>query len=325
MGSADYPPPIESRIGAGRFAPSPTGDLHLGNLRTALIAWLSARTQGLAFLVRMENLDIITSSRAHETAQLRSLAELGMDWDGTIVRQSERFEIYNDAIRRLIDADLTYECFCSRREIRDAISAPNGPPTTESFYPGTCRTLTTAQRHAFMDEGRNPALRLRANGHIEVVDDDFCGRYDGVVDDVVLRRNDGVPAYNLAVVVDDHLQGVTEVVRGNDLRAATPSQVHLQRTLGFATPSYRHVPLVLNTVGKRLAKRDGAVTIAQLNAAGVHTTIILQGLAVSIGYTEISNVDTASDLLANFDLARIPRGPWRYEADLQRSHGGNYG
>ena len=205
-------------IGAGRFAPSPTGELHLGNLRTALVAWLSARSNGRAFIVRMEDLDRVTSSQQHEREQLRSLGALGIDWDGDVIRQSERFAIYDDAIATLAAAGRTYECFCTRREIRDAISAPHDSPhnsphnsrhnslsaggaaasglVADGAYPGTCRELTTRQLADFRADGRRPAIRLRADGATVSIHDELHGAVHGVVDDVVLRRNDGVPAYN---------------------------------------------------------------------------------------------------------------------------------
>ena len=252
----------------GRFAPSPTGELHLGNLRTALAAWMSARRAGGGFLVRFEDLDRVTSSREWAAAQLRDLAAIGVDWDTEPVFQSERFGLYDEAIARLEAAGLVYECFCTRKEIRDAAAAPHG---STGRYPGTCRGLSEAEREA-RRAVRPGALRLRAAeadlGEL-IFDDRFRGPVSGVPDDVVLRRNDGVPAYNLAVVVDDALQGVTEVVRGDDLLDVTVSQIALQRLLGFATPEYAHVPLVLGGDGERLAKRHGAVTLADLAREGV--------------------------------------------------------
>jgi glutamyl-tRNA synthetase len=223
----------------GRFAPSPTGDLHLGNLRTALVAWLAARSEGTAFLVRMEDLDRVTSSREHERSQLEDLASLGLHHDGPVVRQSERFHHYEAAIAELARADLTYPCYCTRREIRDAAAAPHGAPLR---YPGTCRDLTVGERSARERAGRRPALRLRSAGQQVRVHDLLVGEVDAEIDDVVLRRNDGVPAYHVAVVVDDAFQGVTQVVRGDDLLPVTPTQVFLQRLLRLRTPRYLHVP-----------------------------------------------------------------------------------
>jgi len=313
---------------AGRFAPSPTGDLHLGNLRTALVAWLSARSNGRAFIVRMEDLDRVTSSAVHEREQLRALAALGIDWDGDVIRQSERFAIYDDAIATLAAAGRTYECFCTRREIREAISAPHssvpdtgatGELVADGAYPGTCRELSAAQVVALRADGRRPATRLRAGGATVAMVDEVRGTVRGRVDDVVLRRNDGVPAYNLAVVVDDAAQGVAEVVRGDDLLSSTPRQVLLQQLLGLPTPTYVHVPLVLGADHVRLAKRHGAVTLGDLAALGVDAAAALALLASSLGLAEPGDVPSARDLLARFDVRAIPREPWVLPANLQRS------
>jgi glutamyl-tRNA synthetase len=251
----------------GRFAPSPTGDLHLGNLRTALLSWDQTRELGGDWWVRMEDLDRVTSSRKWEQRQLADLAAFGMVPEGPVVRQSERFDLYRDAIATLRAMGRVYECFCTRREIREAASAPHGD-LPEGAYPGTCRDLTAARRAELEAEGRRPALRLRSEGERFVVDDLEKGRYEGGVDDVVLQRNDGVPAYNLAVVVDDAAQGVTHVLRGDDLLSSTPRQMLLQQLLGLPHPTYTHVGLVYGPDGQRLAKRHGAVTLPELLALG---------------------------------------------------------
>ncbi len=270
----------------------------------------------------MEDLDRVTSSVEHEQRQLGSLDGLGMDWDGTVVRQSERFARYDASIEVLTAAGRTYECFCTRREIRDAISAPNGPDAglvADGAYPGTCRFLTATQRAELIDAGRRPAVRLRGDDtEVEFVDG-CCGTVRGVVDDVVLRRNDGVPAYNLAVVVDDALQGVTEVVRGDDLLSSTPRQVLLQRMLDLATPTYRHVPLVLGADGARLAKRHGAVTLAQLAERGITAPAVLGLLAASLGLAEPGEPVTAPGLVERFEWDVVHRQPWVIPVDLQRS------
>jgi glutamyl-tRNA synthetase len=299
----------------GRFAPSPTGPLHLGNLRTALLAWLLARAGGESFLVRMEDLDRVTSSTEHEARQLAELAAIGLDWDGPVVRQSDRFAAYDAAIGELERRGLTYECFCTRREIREAVQAPHGP---EVAYPGTCRELTATERAARRRE-RPAAVRLRAPGEAITVVDRLAGPYTAVPDDVVLRRNDGVPAYNLAVVVDDAAQGVTEVVRGDDLLASTPRQVLLQRLLGLPEPAYVHVPLVVGADGERLAKRHGAVTLEAL--AGVPVERVVGALAASLGVIAEPVPVAANELLPMFDLGRVAaRGRSAVRlADLQRS------
>jgi glutamyl-tRNA synthetase len=294
----------------GRFAPSPTGDLHLGNLRTALLAWLFARSEGGRFIVRMEDLDRVQASEEHERAQLRDLAAIGLDWDGEVVRQSERFHLYEAAIEQLSTAGLVYPCYCTRREIREASAAPHDGPLPDGAYPGTCRELTAAERAEREAAGRPPALRLRAEVGEVTVDDEVLGPIAAVVDDVVLRRNDGVPAYNLAVVVDDAAQGVDQVVRGDDLASSTPRQAHLADLLGLPRPRYAHVPLVLGPSGRRLAKRDGPVTLPDLAEQGVTASDVLQRLAQSLRLSLPGEVVTAADLVDRFEPSLIPRTPW---------------
>lgn len=271
------------------------------------MAWLSARASGGPFTVRMEDLDRVTSSREIAVAQLIDLSAIGIDWDGEVVFQSERFDRYEQAIEHLTARGLTYPCFCTRKEIRDAAQAPHG---TDLPYPGTCRELSTAERVARESSGRRPALRLRANGETIAFDDALLGRVSGEVDDVVLRRNDGVPAYNLAVVVDDAAQGISEVVRGDDLAASTPRQIHLCHLLGLPVPTYAHVPLVLGPDGQRLAKRHGAVTLADLAQQGFTVTQVVQWLAQSLGLAAADERVSARVLLDRFTWERIPRSPW---------------
>ena len=298
----------------GRFAPSPTGALHLGNLRTALLSWLQARAAGGEWLVRMEDLDRVTSSVQHEADQLAALASLGMLPDGTVVRQSERFDLYRTAIADLRAQGRVYECFCTRREIREAAQAPHGD-LPDGAYPGTCRTLDRRRRDDLLAEGRQPALRLRTDGERFTVHDLVAGVHEGGVDDVVLQRADGVPAYNLAVVVDDAAQGVTHVLRGDDLLSSTPRQRLLQQLLGLPEPVYAHVPLVLAPDGTRLAKRHGAVTLADLAARGVGPGRVLARLGESLGLCGRGDEVTAIDLLSRFRVDGIPRRPWSLDAD----------
>ena len=298
-------------MATGRFAPSPTGDLHLGNLRTALVAWLFARSAGSGFLVRMEDLDRVQASADHGASQLADLAALGLDWDGEVVFQSDRFDRYEAAIAALSEAGLTYPCYCTRREVREAAQAPHDGPVPEGAYPGTCRTLTAADRADREAEGRPPALRLRTDVGEVAVPDLLLGTIRAVVDDVVLRRNDGVPAYNLAVVVDDAAQGIEQVVRGDDLASSTPRQRHLADLLGLPPVTYAHVALVLGPDGRRLAKRDGAVTLTDQRAQGRGPDEVRHLLAVSLGLSATDDpTATPADLVAAFDPARLPRTPW---------------
>ncbi len=286
-------------MGSGRFAPSPSGDLHVGNLRTALLAWLFARWTNREFLMRIEDLDRVRPGA--EQKQIDDLRAIGLDWDGEVVRQSERRSLYEDAIGRLTKAGRAYPCFCSRREIREAPSAPHTPRGT---YPGTCRDLTDAER-ARRSAERPAALRLRTDVDEWTITDALHGTYTGTVDDVVLRRNDGVTAYNLAVVVDDAEQGIDQVVRGDDLLTSAPRQAYLATLLGQEPPMYAHVPLALNTSGDRLAKRDGAVTRTELVAHGVD---VLALIAESLGLAG----ETPTAMLSSFDPDRLPREPWTF-------------
>lgn len=278
----------------GRFAPSPTGPLHIGNLRTALIAWLAARVTGGTMLLRIEDLDRSNSSRVNEQAQRTDLDTLGITYESSVERQSDRFEIYRSVIAELTKRDLVYPCYCSRREIREAVSAPQGN-YAHVPYPGICRTLSAADRREREESGRHPALRLRTDGEVYTVNDRVAGESVLHTDDFVLERNDGVPSYNLAVVVDDELQGIDQVVRGDDLLSSTGRHIHLQTLLGFRVPEFAHVPLVLGGDGERLAKRHGAVTLSDLASAGTSPREVLGVLARSIGI-DIEAPHDAADL-----------------------------
>lgn len=311
-------------VPCGRYAPSPSGDLHLGNLRTALLAWLMARSAGGRFVVRVEDLDRVKQGAAER--QLANLAALGIDWDGEVLYQSTRLDAYADAVARLQQAGLVYECFCTRKEIQAASTAPHGAP---GAYPGTCRSLTEAERDELRKQ-RPAALRLRAEVTEWTVTDRYAGRYTDTVDDFVLVRNDGTYAYNLVCVVDDDYQGVTEVVRGDDLLPSAPRQAYLAELLGLSVPSYAHVPLALNTEGKRLAKRDGAVTLAELTAAGVSRERIMGMIAESVPLSRVSTEQgmrpavTAQEMLTVFTPDSVARRPWIVQdplAELNRARG----
>jgi len=292
----------------GRFAPSPTGPLHLGNLRTALLAWLFARSAGARYLVRVEDLDAERVRPGVEAAQLADLSALGLDWDDRVVRQSERLERYAAAIAGLDAAGLVYPCFCTRAEIREAASAPHGP-LPQGAYPGTCAALTVAGRAERERSGRPPALRVRAAPARVGFTDRLLGPVASVVDDVVVCRNDGTPAYNLAVVVDDADQGIGEVVRGADLADTTARQLHLAHLLGLPAPAYAHVPLMLGPDGTRLAKRHGAITLADRAAGGESPLDVRSALAASVGLAEPGETPTLDTLLVRFDPAALPGAP----------------
>ena len=322
---------------AGRYAPSPTGTLHLGNLRTALAAWLAAYATGRPFLLRIEDLDRVRAGS--ETQQIADLTAIGLTWDAPPVRQSERTALYDDAVAALRAAhgpDAVYECFCSRKDIAEASSAPHPAPSPADvgpgaalrppgFYPGTCRGLSEAER-AERRAVRPAALRIDAakvaglpEGSVPTAraHDVLHGEVTGLVDDLVLRRNDGAYAYNLAVVVDDLDQGVDQVVRGDDLLDSTPRQRWLAEALcaarGESAPptQYLHVPLVLNAEGRRLAKRDGAVTLADLADRDPHWTPqrVRDRLLASLGLPEGPLAEAAEA----FRPEELPRDPWVFD------------
>jgi len=295
----------------GRFAPSPTGPLHLGNLRTALLAWLFARSAGAQFLLRVEDLDRSRVRPGIEETQLSDLRALGLDWDGPAVRQSERLELYEDATARLEAGELLYPCYCTRAEIRAAASAPHGISAAER-YPGTCRELTAAQRAEHEAAGRPPALRVRSEDVRIAFQDRLLGRIEEDVDDFVVRRNDGTFSYQLAVVVDDAAQGIGEVVRGADLADSTPRQILLARLLGLPEPTYTHVPLVLGPDGQRLAKRHGAVALSDRPEGPDE---VRSWMARTLGLAETGETPSMEDLLERFDPHRLPREPTVWSPD----------
>ena len=292
---------------AGRYAPSPSGDLHFGNLRTAVLAWLFARQSGRAFYLRVEDIDSERSSPESARRQIEDLQAIGLDFDPPVIYQSQRSELYEAALSRLP----VYECYCTRRDIREASGAPHATP---GLYPGTCRDLSEDERayrrSQLRAENRLPSLRLRASVHEWSVRDFYSGSVTGPVDDVVLRRGGNVNqaqagdwAYNLAVVVDDGDQGVDQVVRGDDLLDSSFTQAYLAHLLGFREPEYVHVPLVVNREGRRLAKRDGAVTLREMGPVDD----VVARISESVG---CAGVSSTSVLLEAFDPAALPRDPW---------------
>jgi glutamyl-tRNA synthetase len=256
--------------------------------------------------MRVEDLDRSRVRPGIEERQLADLRAIGLDWANPVVRQSERMGLYEEAVARLDDEGLLYPCYCTRKEIRAAVSAPHGILAADR-YPGTCRELTGAERTEKEAAGRPPALRVRAEGARIAFEDRLLGRQEGETDDFVVRRNDGAPAYQLAVVVDDADQGVGEVVRGTDLRDSTPRQILLALLLGLPVPRYAHVPLVLGPDGTRLAKRHGAVTLEDRAAQGDGPEELLAWMARSLELAEPGEKPTVEDLLARFDPDRLPR------------------
>ncbi|MCI6585446.1 MAG: tRNA glutamyl-Q(34) synthetase GluQRS [Mobiluncus sp.] len=303
----------------GRFAPSPSGRMHFGNLRTAVAAYLFAKTAARDFLVRIEDIDTGRSRPEFAVASLEDLAALGMVSDKPVVYQSQRHKLYEDALEQLVQKGLVYECYCSRADIAAAASAPHGKP---GIYPGTCRNLSTTQRQQkraeLVAQGRKPALRLRAPENLEyTVHDAILGDVTGMLHDFVLRRTDGDWAYQLVVVVDDLEQGIDQVVRGTDLASSAPVQAWLTETLGGTPPEYAHIPLVINTQGQRLAKRDKSVTRPELKALGWTDQKILLKALETLGWSEgkdsgLLELDTKAILeraVQNWEFGMLPKEP----------------
>lgn len=311
----------------GRYAPSPTGGLHVGNARTALLAWLQVRALGGRFILRVEDLDHARNVKGGTEALLDDLRWLGLDWDeGPDVGgpcgpylQTEREAIYEEAIGRLEEQGRVFECWCSRAEIAAAASAPNGPGDDGPRYPGTCRISDAERVSAKRQAGRRSALRFRAGGGATSFDDGLHGEVSfdvrATVGDFVIRRADGVHAYQLAVAVDDALMGITHVLRGDDLLASTPRQVQLLEALGLPVPRYFHVPLLLGSDGQRLAKRKGDVNLAWLREHGVTPQRLVAELARTLGLTDTREV-TPGELIAGFDLSRIARRAAVFDSTL---------
>ncbi len=277
--------------------------MHLGNARTALLAWLDARSRNGVMLLRIEDLDRHRCRPEYTELLRQDLQWLGLDWDAEVSPQSDRDDAYRQAVDLLAQQGVVYECFCSRREL-DAQSAPHGPDG-ERRYPGTCAHLTLEQR-AERAGARPPALRVRMPAAMVEVTDRVQGpirqQLDRDVGDVLVRRSDGLFAYQLAVVVDDAADRVTDVVRGADLAWSTPRQMMLSRLLDLPQPSYAHVPLMLGSDGQRLAKRNGARSIAELRDAGQSPAQVVGGLAHSAGLITDTQPVLATDLIDGFQL-----------------------
>ncbi|MDK2972958.1 MAG: glutamyl-tRNA synthetase [Candidatus Sumerlaeota bacterium] len=295
----------------GRYAPSPTGALHLGNLRTALAAWAFARSRGGRFLLRIEDIDTPRVQAGCEREQLRDLQALGIDWDGEPLRQSGRTSLYAEYTRRALEAGAAYPCFCSRKDIQLALSAPHAEEGTAA-YPGTCRDLDAAEVARRLGEGRRHSLRLRVDRAPATFADGFAEEAPpplAASGDFVIRRADGLFAYQLACAVDDALSGVTEVLRGDDLLDSGARQAWLLRCLGLPVPSYYHIPLMMDSGGGRLSKRAGSDDLSAYLAAGVDATAVRSYLAWTLGQCGPGERLTPAELASRFRLEAIPRTP----------------
>ena len=289
----------------GRFAPTPSGRLHLGNLLCAMLAYLSARSQGGQFLLRIEDVDIPRCPRALAQQAIDDLRCLGFRWDAPPLYQSERSGVYQDALNRLRREGHVYPCFCTRAQLH-AADAPNRGDDTP-VYGGACARLS-AEEIAEKMKTRRPAYRLRVPDETIAVCDRHYGLYQENLardcGDFILRRSDGLFGYQLAVVVDDALSGVSEIVRGHDILSSTPRQIYLQRLLGFETPEYAHIPLLEDAQGRRLAKRDGDTDLTAL-AKRFSREEILGMLACSAGLLDENRPATMEELIDTFDWEKV--------------------
>jgi glutamyl-tRNA synthetase len=295
----------------GRLAPSPTGLLHLGHARTFLVAWWIARRDGARLWMRVEDLDADRSAARFIGASLEDLAWLGLDWDGEPLLQSEGLSRLNDAVDSLIERGLAYYCVCTRSDLRNSQTAPQ-QGDSELRYAGTCRGRFASLEAARRASGREPGVRLIVPEGAVTIEDGILGTVTNdvarEVGDFSIARRGGQPAYQLAVVVDDHAEGVTDVVRGADLLSSAARQWHVRRALGLPEPRYFHVPLVLDAEGRRLAKRADDLSLRELREGGTDPRAIVAWAAKSAGLAVADRV-TPREALAAFDLALLPRAP----------------
>jgi glutamyl-tRNA synthetase len=300
-----------------RLAPSPTGALHVGNARTFLIAWLDARSRGQRLSLRIEDIDSPRVKPGTTAALLADLRALGLDWDGEPIVQTERLTHYAAALEQLKARELVYPCTCTRSDIEQAASAPHA--SHEPTYPGTCAGRSVADAAALAAAGRPFAWRFRVT-HSPTFTDRFVGPvaldlhdHGG---DFVVWKSAQTPAYQLAVVVDDAAQQISDVVRGDDLIPSTPRQLLLYAALGLPAPRFAHVPLVVGPDGRRLAKRHGDTRLASLWAAGITPAALVGLLAFSCGWRERIAPATPRELLADYRLEAIPPRPFVLTPDL---------
>ena len=289
----------------GRFAPTPSGSMHLGNLFSCLLAWLSARSRGGRMILRMENLDTQRTSREYGEQLMRDLDFLGLDWDEGPYWQSERSGYYQECLDKLVAQDLVYPCFCSRAELH----AANAPHASDGdyIYQGACRGLTAAQI-AEKSRSRSPAMRLKAGGTVGFKDLHY-GWYEQELQrdcgDFLLRRSDGVFAYQLAVVADDGAMGVTEVVRGRDLLSSGPRQLYLYRLLGLPEPEFGHIPMLLAPDGRRLSKREADMGLEKLRERFSAEEIVGR-LGYLAGLLDRPGAVRARELVQAFSWEKVP-------------------
>ncbi len=295
----------------GRLAPSPTGHLHLGHARSFLVAWWHARSRGGRIVLRIEDLDVDRVKPGMIDETLRDLEWLGLDWDGAPWIQSEGIEAIQAAADALLSKNVAYPCICSRAEIQATQSAPHGPDAA-GRYPGTCRGKYRSLDEAERATGRKAALRFVVRGGAIPIEDGIMGAHtfdvERDVGDFPILRRAGSPSYQLAVVVDDARQGVTEIVRGADLLDSTARQLLLQQALGLSSPRWWHVPLVVDALGRRFAKRSDDIALSRLRASGLDPRILVAWVAARSGIAHAEPARPA-DFAPHFDMRRLPRAP----------------
>ncbi len=302
----------------GRLAPSPTSLLHLDHALPVLLAQWSIRARGGRVLLRIEDLDAPRASAQYESAALRDLEWLGLDWDGTPSVQSAHLERFDAAVERLLESGRAYACVCTRGDLRTAQNAPH-QGDGELRYPGTCRGRFPSRADAERASGRAAGVRLEVPAGGVTIHDAFVG--DSTLDlaedvgDFLLARRGGAPSYQLAVVVDDAAEGVTEVLRGDDLLPSAARQWHVQEALGLSHPTWAHVPLVVDEQGLRLAKRTDALSLAELRERGADPRAIVRWVAESVGIAD-AGLASASELTPRFRLERLERAPARVDRAL---------
>lgn len=307
---------MEASKTTGRFAPTPSGDLHLGNLLCALLAFLSAKAAGGQCLLRIEDTDLPRCPQRNTDRLLRDLDRLGFEWDGEILYQSRRQDIYAAVLKDLEKQGAVYPCFCTRAQLHQGMAPNLGD--TQFVYAGTCRDLSR-ERQAELSRLRRPAIRLRVPEEVLCFQDGLCGTQEEnlAIDcgDFILRRSDGLWGYQLASVVDDALSGVNQIVRGRDILSSTPRQLYLQRLLGYSTPAYYHIPLLTDHQGRRLAKRDrdlGLEVLLQRFSPGEIRGI----LAFSCGLIPEPLSASWQELITCFDWSKVCREDIRLPAAL---------
>lgn len=315
----------QETICRGRFAPTPSGKMHIGNALTALLGWLQMRSLNGRYILRIEDIDEQRSREELVDELMRDLIWLGLDWDegpdvggsfGPYI-QTERKTLYESALAKLKEAGLLYPCYCSRADIMAAASAPHGLASEGRRYPGTCRHLTKEEALR-KEQHKKPSLRMKVPEQAIVFTDDIVGPQVYPLEksgDFVVRRADEMISYQLAVVVDDALMGITHVLRGADLLDSTPRQLLLYEALGYTPPRFAHVPLIVDAEGKRLAKRNRGLSLSFLRGQGIQPQRIVGWLAWAAGLIPSPEPVSPSQLVQSFDMAQIKPEPIKLTHD----------